>query len=609
MRLLRPAALGILLAHVSASLFAASPAQPELLPGSAADKQAVALLTKMTLEEKIGQMTQPDLHAMPDGLDDVTKYAVGSVLSGGGSDPKAGNSATAWADVADLSQDKALATRLKIPMLYGVDAVHGHNNVLGAVIFPHNIGLGATRNPALVEQAARVTAIEMSATGTFWAFAPGVIVSRDERWGRTYESFSEDTALVSELGVAATRGLQTARLDGATAVLACAKHYIGDGGTTGGHDQGNTECDEATLRRLYLPPYQAAIDAGAGSIMISYSSWNGQKMHGHRYLITDVLKGELGFNGFIVSDWAAIDQLPGDYRSDIEHSINAGLDMIMIPRPVTKPNNYVEFITELKKLVDEGRVPLARIDDAVRRILRVKFAMNLAARPHADRALIAQLGSPEHRAVARACVRESLVLLKNEQRTLPLPAGKRVHVVGRAGNDIGLQCGGWTISWMGTPGRSTDGTTIFDGLRQAAPAGTEVTYSADGSGAAGAATIVVVTAEEPYAEGKGDRTDLALPEADLQLLRAAKATGARVVHVIISGRPLILGEALTIADATIAAWLPGSEGTGVADVLWGTHAPKGKLPFSWPRSMAQIPINVGDAHYDPLFAYGYGLTY
>ncbi len=593
----------------AAASFAATPVQPELLPGSAADKQALAVLAKMTLEEKIGQMTQPDLLAMPAGLDDVTRYAVGSVLSGGGSDPKAGNSATAWADVADLCQDKAMATRLKVPMIYGVDAVHGHSNILGAVIFPHNIGLGATHNPALVEQAARVTAIEMSATGIFWAFAPGVIVARDERWGRTYESFGEDPALVSELGAAATRGLQGARLDGATAVLACAKHYLGDGGTTGGHDQGNTECDEATLRRLFLPPYKAAVDAGVGSVMVSYSSWNGQKMHGNRFLITDVLKGELGFNGFVVSDWAAIDQLPGDYRAEIESSINAGLDMIMIPRPPSKPNNYVEFITKLKELVDAGKVPLARIDDAVRRILRVKFAMNLSARLHADRTLLASLGSPEHRAVARACVSESLVLLKNDQHALPLRAGKRVHVVGRAGNDIGLQCGGWTISWMGNAGHVTDGTTILEGLRQTAPAGTEVTYSADGSGANGADAVVVVTAEEPYAEGKGDRTDLALPAADLQLLRAAKASGARVVHVILSGRPLILGEALTLADATIAAWLPGSEGAGIADVLWGTHAPKGKLPCSWPRNMAQIPINVGDAHYDPLFAFGFGLTY
>jgi beta-glucosidase len=609
MRFLRPAVLSLFLARFIATTFAAAPAQPELLPGSAADKQALAVLAQMTLEEKIGQMTQPDLLAMPAGLDDVTRYAVGSVLSGGGSDPKAGNSPAAWADVTDLCQDRAQATRLKVPMLYGVDAVHGHNNILGAVIFPHNIGLGATRNPALVEKAARVTAVEMSATGIFWAFAPGVIVARDERWGRTYESFGEDPALVSELGAAATRGLQGARLDAATAVLACAKHYLGDGGTTGGHDQGNTECDEATLRRLYLPPYKAAVDAGAGSVMVSYSSWNGRKMHGHKFLITDVLKGELGFNGFVVSDWAAIDQLPGDYRSDIESSINAGLDMIMIPRPPSKPNNYVEFATKLKELVDAGKVPVARIDDAVRRILRVKFAMNLSARLHADRALLASLGSPEHRAVARACVSESLVLLKNERHALPLRAGQHVHVAGRGGNDIGLQCGGWTITWMGAAGKTTDGTTIFEGLRSTAPAGTEVTYSADGSGATGADTIVVVTAEQPYAEGAGDRTDLALPDADLQLLRTAKASGARVVHVILSGRPLILGEALTLADATVAAWLPGTEGTGIADVLWGKQAPKGKLPLSWPRNMAQIPINVGDAHYDPLFAYGFGLTY
>lgn len=605
---MRLVTLTLLLLLCAVRLNAAVPAaQPEILPGSAADRRALDLLKQMSLDEKIGQMTQPDQLAMP-SIDHVRTYAVGSVLSGGSSDPATGNSARSWADHVDRYQEQALATRHRIPILYGIDAVHGHNNVIGAVVFPHNLGLGATRNPAVVEQAARVTALEMTATGTLWAFAPAVIVTRDERWGRTYEAFGEDPALVSELGAAAIRGLQSARLDGPTAVLACAKHYIGDGGTLGGKDQGDTVCDEATLRRLYLPPYEAAVRAGVGSIMITYSSWNGQKLHGHAYLINEVLKGELGFPGFIVSDWAAIDQLPGDYKSDIEASINAGLDMIMIPRSPDKPNNYIEFITKLKELVGEGRVAQSRVDDAVRRILRVKFAMNLDARTKAGRDLIAKVGSPEHRAVARAAVRESLVLLKNERRTLPLSA-RRVHVVGRAGDDLGLQCGGWTISWLGAAGRSTNGTTILDALRQLAPAGAEVTFSSDGSSVAGAEVIIVMTAEEPYAEGKGDRADLVLPDEDLKLLRDARATGAKVVHVIISGRPLILGEALTLADATIAAWLPGSEGTGVADVLWGAHAPKGKLPISWPREMKQVPVNIGDANYDPLFPFGFGLTY
>jgi beta-glucosidase len=586
---------------------AAAASQPEIWPGSKADEQALAVLARMSLDEKIGQMTQPDQLALP-SLDDVRTYAVGSVLSGGSSDPKAGNSAQAWADHVEQYRLQALATRLHVPLLYGIDAVHGHNNVVGAVIFPHNLGLGATRDTALVEQAARVTALEMSATGITWAFAPGVIVGRDERWGRTYESFGEDPALVSEMGAAAIRGLQTARLDGATAVLACAKHYLGDGGTAGGKDQGDTLCDEPTLRRIFLPPYRAAVEAGVGSIMLSYSSWNGQKMHGNRRLVTEVLKGELGFAGFVVSDWAAIDQLPGDYRSDIETSINAGLDMVMIPRPPDKSNNYVEFITTLKQLVNDGRVPLSRIDDAVRRILRVKFAMNLAARGSPDQALLAQVGSPGHRDTARAAVRESLVLLQNKNRALPLASGP-VHVSGPAADDLGLQCGGWTISWQGSAGRITEGATILEGLRQTAPAGAKITFSADGPIEPGAKTVVVVTAEEPYAEGRGDRKDLSLPESDLKRLRAARASGARVVHVILSGRPLILGEALELADATVAAWLPGSEGTGIGDVLWGAYHPSGKLPISWPRTMAQVPINVGDANYDPLFPFGFGLSY
>ncbi len=593
----------------AARLVAAAPAQPEILPGSAADRRALEVLAQMTLDEKVGQMTQPDCLGLA-SLDDVTKFAVGSVLSGGSSDPAAGNAPVAWADHVDKHLDAALATRLHVPLLYGIDAVHGHNNIVGAVVFPHNIGLGATHDPKLVEQAERITALEMSATGTRWAFAPGVIVSRNERWGRSYESFSEDPALVSELGAAAVRGFQSARLDDATAVLACAKHFLGDGGTQDGKDQGDTVCDEATLRRVFLPPYEAAVKAGVGSVMISYSSWNGKKMHGQAHLINDVLKGELGFAGFIVSDWAAIDQLGKDYSADIETSINAGLDMIMVPEPLSKPNNYTTFIAKLKALVADGRVPQSRIDDAVRRILRVKFAMNLAARPHADRALLKEVGSSAHRAVARTTVSESLVLLKNEKHALPLAAGKSVHVVGRAADDIGLQCGGWTISWQGSAGHVTDGTTLLEGLKQTAPAGTAITFSADGTGSAdGAQTIVVVTAEQPYAEGKGDRADLSLPASDLTLLRDARATGARVVHVILSGRPLILGEALDLADATVAAWLPGTEGEGVADVLWGKQAPKGKLSFSWPRSMAQVPINVGDANYDPLFAYGYGLSW
>ena len=406
------------------------------------------------------------------------------------------------------------------------------------------------------------------------------------------------------------RGLQSSNLGGPTAILACAKHYLGDGGTTGGKDQGNTECDEPTLRRLFLAPYVAAVKAGAGSVMVSYSSWNGEKMHGNRQLLTDVLKDELGFRGILVSDWAAIDQLPGDYRSDIETSINAGLDMIMIPNGPGTPNNYVEFIDLLRGLVKEGKVPERRIDDAVRRILRIKIEMGLFERPFTDRALTAAVGSAAHREVARETVRHSLVLLKNDRPVLPLSkTAKRIHVAGAAADDLGVQCGGWTITWQGVTGTvMRGGTTILAGIRRAVGA-ERVSFSRDGSGAAGADAVVVVVGEAPYAEMMGDRADLSLPPGDLQVLRTAQASGVPVVLVVLSGRPVILGDALGLSDSVVAAWLPGTEGQGVADVLFGDVAPSGTLPMSWPRSMAQIPINVGDAVYDPLFPIGFGLKY
>ena len=586
---------------------AAPPTSP--FPGDI-ESRAAALVARMTLEEKIGQMTQPDYLALTGHEEDVTRLAIGSVLNGGSSDP-GDNSATAWADAVDRLQRRALATRLKIPLLYGIDAVHGNNNIPGAVIFPHNIGLGATRDPALVQRVEHVTALEVLATGPNWAFAPAVIVGRNERWGRTYESFSEDPALVSELGAAAVRGFQTASLARSDSVLACAKHFLGDGGTTDGIDQGDTACDEPTLRRLFLPPYAAAVKAGVGSVMISYSSWNGEKMHGNRHLISDVLKGELGFRGFTVSDWAAIDQLGSDYAADIEKSINAGLDMVMIPYGPGHANSYVEFATKLAELVRAGRVSDARVTDAAERIIRVKLAMQLDQRPFANRELFKQLGSPEHRAVAREAVQRSLVLLKNERHALPLKStAKHIVVLGSAADDLGAQCGGWTISWQGDHGATTTGTTLLAGMRQIAPAGCTITFDPKGTDAIGSAdAVVVVVAEEPYAEGKGDRDTLNLPEKDLALVQKAHGGKAPVILILLSGRPRILGAAVEQSDAIVAAWLPGTEGTGVADVLWGRVKPTGKLPVSWPRSMAQIPINVGDAKYDPLFAYGFGLGY
>ncbi|MDR3460018.1 MAG: glycoside hydrolase family 3 N-terminal domain-containing protein [Verrucomicrobiae bacterium] len=578
-------------------------------PATALDSQVDELLAQMTLDEKIGQMTQVDSGALTDRAD-VKKYFLGSVLSGGSSDPAAGNSPQAWLNLADEFQAQALQTRLKIPILYGIDAVHGHNNIDGAVIFPHHIGLGATHDPKLVQRAERVTAEEVAGTGIRWAFAPCLAVAQDERWGRTYESYGENPALVSKLGAAAVTGLQGKALspDGSS-VLACAKHFIGDGGTENGKDQGDTVCDEATLRKLYLPPYRAAIKAGAGSIMVSYSSWNGQKMHGNKYLLTDVLKNELGFKGFLVSDWAAIDQISKDYKSDVEQSVNAGLDMVMIPYGPDKKGNFVEFIDDLKALVAEGKVSQARIDDAVRRILRVKFAMGIFENTATDPKLTEAIGSAAHRAVARQCVSESLVLLKNEKHALPLAKNlKHLVVIGEAADDLGVQCGGWTIDWQGRKGPVTSGgTTILAGIRQAVSPETVVSFSADGSDVKGADAVIVVVGEAPYAEMKGDRHDLNLPAADLDLVAKARASGAPVVTILLSGRPLILNSALADSSAFVAAWLLGTEGQGVADVLFGDHKFTGKSPRTWPASNQHV--RAGDETEKPLFAFGYGLAY
>jgi len=566
------------------------------------DQRAAALLSNMTLAEKIGQMTQVDSDALKD-KSDIEKYALGSVLSGGGSDPK-NNTPQGWLDLATECQTWAGKTRLKIPLLYGVDAVHGHNNVLGAVIFPHNVGLGATRNPALVEQAARVTAEEIAGTGINWTFAPCVAVAQDARWGRTYESFSDSPELAGALGAAAVRGYQ-AGFQTPSSVLACAKHYLADGGTRNGVDQGDAIMDEASLRKWHLAPYLPSLENGVGSVMASFSSWNGAKMHGNKYLLTDVLKGELGFQGFIVSDWAAIDQLPHDYKGSIAASINAGMDMAMVPNGPGKPNSYVDYVTMLTELVNEGKVPMSRIDDAVRRILRVKFEAGLFEAKPVDPKLTAAIGSAAHRQVARECVQQSLVLLKNESSALPLAKGlTHVHVVGKAADDLGMQCGGWTISWQGSSGKVTPGgTTILAAVRKAVGPGCKVTYSPTGDPSAAADVILAVIGEMPYAEGQGDRKDLQLAAADGALIKRAKQVGQPLVTILFSGRPLILGEALSTSDAFVAAWLPGTEGQGVADVLFGDVKPTGKLPRAWPIASSgatTAPSNL---------PFGFGLTY
>lgn len=609
----------------------------DVKPLSSFDDQVQDLLTEMTLEEKIGQMIQLDQEHLKDPQD-IATYTIGSVLSGGSSDPKAGNSLQHWTDMYDSYQKQALSTRLGIPILYGVDAVHGHNNVLNAVVFPHNIGMGCTRNPQLVREMSRITALEMRATGVQWTFAPCVTVPRDDRWGRTYEGFSEDPAIVAVLGEAAVQGFQGQELANPLSVAACAKHYIADGGTTaqileeeaakdgetsnnyGGEgdtgqrgyrvklDQGNTEIDEAGLRAIHLPPYIDAVNAGVATIMPSYSSWNGLKCSANKYLMTDVLKEELGFDGFLISDYRAIDQVHPDYKTAIGISINAGMDMGMIP------SKYKEFFQNLKELVTEGVVPMSRIDDAVTRILRVKCAMGMLDKDRsqlADRDLWDSFGAGENRQVARQAVRESLVLLKNFNSALPLSKkSKRIHVAGDSAHNIGNQCGGWTIDWQGKTGEvTTGGTTILEAIQNAVSADTEVTYSKDGTGATGADVVVVVVGEKPYAEGFGDSADLTLSTEEKAVVANAKKAGLPLVVILFSGRPLVVPDIMAQADAFVAAWLPGTEGQGIADILFGDFKPQGKLSFSWPKSGDQHPLNAGDEDYAPLFELGFGLSY
>jgi beta-glucosidase len=524
-------------------------------------------------------------------------------------------------------QEYALRTRLGIPLIYGVDAVHGHNNVKGAVIFPHNIGLGATQDPDLVERIGQATATEMIATGIYWNFAPVVAVPQDIRWGRTYEGYSENTELVSTLASAYVRGQQnvggSTDLSAATTVLATPKHFVGDGGTAWGSsttsdyelDQGVTDVDETTLRAIHLPPYAEAVENGAMSIMVSFSSWGGLKMHAQQYLLTDVLKGELGFKGFLVSDWQAIDQIPGDYTSDVVTAINAGLDMIMVPY------DYDAFIKGLTKAVKRGDVPEERIDDAVRRILTVKFQLGLFERPFADESLFPLVGSDEHRSLAREAVHKSLVLLKNDSDTLPLAKDTPlILVAGQAADDVGILCGGWTIDWQGKPGDITPGTTILGAIENVVSENVTVAYDRRGdfdqiidhmSESAIADVGIVVVGEMPYAEGLGDREDLCLSEDDVAVIERVRERSKNLVVILVSGRPMVVTEHLDAWDAFVAAWLPGTEGQGVAEVLFGEYAFTGKLPYTWPRSMEQIPLDFDHIETSgpeaPLYPFGYGL--
>lgn len=582
----------------------------------------------MTLAEKIGQMTLAEKDSI--SPDDVTHYFIGSILSGdGGSPPR--NTPEDWLVMVSGFQEAALSTRLAIPLLYGVDAVHGTAAVVDATVFPHNIGLGAADDPDLMRRIGESTAAEMTATGIRWNFGPVVAVPQDIRWGRTYEGYGESTDLVSRLAVPYIEGLQEGAsdqlfADPATA-LATAKHFLADGGTAFGSstteiikpyllDQGDARIDEATLRSVHLPPYQAAIDVGTGSVMASFSSWNGVKMHGNRDLLTGVLRDELGFEGFVVSDWQGIDQIPGDFYSDVVTSINAGIDMVMVPY------DYKLFIDTLTQAVERGDVSQARIDEAVGRILRVKFELGLFdGDPLQPGAPIETIGSPEHRDLAREAVRQSLVLLKNEGNTLPLIEDTPlIYVGGQGADDIGIQIGGWSTQWQGEEGDITDGTTILQGIEQVGGPGDVVQYDAAGrfdrfTDAAGRQLVadvgIAVVAERPYAEGVGDSTDLALPPADLAMVQRMRDSARRLVLVVLAGRPVDITDLLPLADAVVVAWLPGTEGQGVADVLFGDFPFSGKLPYTWPRSVDQLPFDFSALPTDgpdaPLFPFGFGL--
>ena len=615
---------------------AAAQAPPYKDPSLPVSQRVADLLSRMTLEEKVGQMTQTERYQVFDDETPITTKSLGSILSGGGSVPTP-NTAKAWADMVDRFQQAALDTRLSIPLLYGVDSVHGHGNLLGATVFPHNIGMGATRDPALVRRAAHITASETRASGPQWAFAPCICAARDDRWGRTYESFSEDPSLVERMETAID-GLQGRRghLDDADRVLATAKHYAGDGDTEYGTATGDYKIDQgiaitsredfwdASLRQ-YVPAVQ---DHRVGSVMPSFSSvdWtedgvgNPIKMHANQELISGVLKDSMNFGGLVISDWEGIHQIPGDWPTQVRTGVNAGIDMMM------EPNAYQSFITTLLDEVRAGRVPMSRVDDAVSRILTKKFELGLFEHPFTDRANIDEIGSAAHRAVARRAVAKSQVLLKNARATLPLRGNSGVYVAGSNADNIGNQAGGWTLTWQGGSTNVIPGTTILGGIRSAARKG-KVTYSADASARIRRSDVgVIVVGETPYSEGFGDvggprwgfdpgDGGVLRPVKDMQLSAQDKATVDKVcdaarkcVVVIVSGRPLIVDPPrLAKIDALVAAWLPGSEGAGVADTLFGAQPFTGKLPVSWPRTIEQEPINKGDADYDPLYPFGFGL--
>jgi beta-glucosidase len=596
-----------------------------IAPDAALEARVAAILKGMTLAQKVGQMTQAEIKSVTP--DDVRRYYLGSILNGGGSWPNNDKHARAadWLALSQRFYDASMATDMavKVPVMWGTDAVHGHNNAYGATLFPHNIGLGAARDPQLVQEIGAATARAMRATGIAWAFAPTLAVVRDDRWGRTYEGFSEDPALVRSYAGPYVRGLQGDFKDDGN-VIATAKHFMADGGTAGGKNTGVSEATMAQMIAIHAQGYVGALDAGAQTVMASFNSWNDVgaghdygKMHGSRTMLTDVLKQKMNFDGFVVTDWNGIGEVPGCRNDSCAASINAGMDMVMAPE------DWKAFIANTIADVEAGRIPMARIDDAVARILRVKLRAGLFGKSPSANRYAGKDEALQARELARRAVRESLVLLKNEGPALPVKAGKKLLVVGKGADSMASQAGGWSLTWQGTANTNADylnADTILTGLRQAAGSA-NVTYSPDARGVDVTKydAVIAVLGEAPYAEGDGDigpagtlRHSSRYPQ-DLAVLKAVAGKGKPVVTVLLSGRPLWVNDLLNLSDTFIAAWLPGSEGKGVADLLVaGKGGPgydfTGKLPYSWPKSVCQTPLNVGDAGYAPLFAYGYGLS-
>ncbi|KAG9150664.1 hypothetical protein Leryth_008130 [Lithospermum erythrorhizon] len=580
------------------------------------------LLSRMTLDEKIGQMVQIDRSvASPDVM---KNYFIGSILSGGGSVPREQASAADWVNMVNEFQNGSLSTRLGIPMIYGIDAVHGHNNVYNATIFPHNVGLGATRDPELLRRIGEATALEVRATGIPYTFAPCIAVCRDPRWGRCYESYSEDPKLVQnmtdiiiglqgEIPNGSRKGVPY--IAGKNKVAACAKHFVGDGGTTRGRNENNTIIDRHGLLGIHMPAYYDSIIKGVATVMVSYSSWNGEKMHANREMVTGFLKGTLKFKGFVISDWQGIDRinppLQPNYTYSVQAGVLAGIDMVMIPF------NYTEFISDLKYLVKHKFIPMNRIDDAVSRILLVKFTLRLFENPLADLSLVNEVGKQEHRDIAREAVRKSLVLLKNGKSEndplLPLPKKvAKLLVAGSHADNLGYQCGGWTIAWQGFSGNNeTSGTTILGAIKSTVDKDTDVVYVEDPDdeflGSNNFNYAIVVVGEPPYTETAGDSDTLTMADPGPTVI--SNVCGKiKCIVIIISGRPIVIEPYMSSIDALVAAWLPGTEGQGITDVLFGDYQFTGKLPRTWFKTVDQLPMNIGDSHYDPLFPFGFGLT-